>query len=151
MHSPLLPCALLPTTFFNLHSQPQLVCTAALCSCVTEASDSAVVLLQEDAHCAVLEVDPSNQTGFFGVFDGHGGQEVAKYCSLRMVCLHVLRASVELDSECSARVSRISKSVSSARLILNSSLVLAGTGADQHALISAGQASRGTEGCVSAY
>ncbi|KAK9805386.1 hypothetical protein WJX73_009935 [Symbiochloris irregularis] len=38
----------------------------------------------EDAHCAVLEVEPDNHTGFFGVFDGHGGQEVAKYCSLRM-------------------------------------------------------------------
>ena len=41
--------------------------------------------LQEDAHCAVLQVDSTTNTGFFGVFDGHGGQEVARYSSLRMV------------------------------------------------------------------
>lgn len=49
------------------------------------SSRSLLGCLQEDAHAAVLQIDPSTQTGFFGVFDGHGGQEVAKYCSLRMV------------------------------------------------------------------
>lgn len=64
--------------------------------CCTSGIDS-TGLLQEDAHCAVLEVDPENQTGFFGVFDGHGGQEVAKYCSLRMVCPHKLKGVVDFN------------------------------------------------------
>ncbi|KAK9790308.1 hypothetical protein WJX73_000789 [Symbiochloris irregularis] len=38
----------------------------------------------EDAHCAVLDLGSGEQTGFFGVFDGHGGPEVARYCSLHM-------------------------------------------------------------------
>lgn len=34
---------------------------------------------QEDAHIAVLDYD--TDISLFGVFDGHGGQEVAKYCA----------------------------------------------------------------------
>lgn len=35
----------------------------------------------EDAHSAVLDVDSKTRTGFFAVFDGHGGKEVAKFCA----------------------------------------------------------------------
>ena len=42
-------------------------------------------LLQEDAHCAVLDLDASSGTGFFGVFDGHGGKEVSRYAALHLV------------------------------------------------------------------
>lgn len=42
------------------------------------------VPLQEDAHSAVLDLDASTGTGFFGVFDGHGGKEVAKYAALHL-------------------------------------------------------------------
>ena len=34
---------------------------------------------QEDAHIADLDLGPSNKTQIFGVFDGHGGCEVAKF------------------------------------------------------------------------
>lgn len=34
----------------------------------------------EDAHAVVLDVD-QERTGFFGVFDGHGGKEVAKFAA----------------------------------------------------------------------
>ncbi len=34
---------------------------------------------QEDAHIASLDLGPSNKTQVFGVFDGHGGCEVAKF------------------------------------------------------------------------
>ena len=34
---------------------------------------------QEDAHIANLDLGPSNKTQVFGVFDGHGGCEVAKF------------------------------------------------------------------------
>lgn len=36
-------------------------------------------LSQEDAHSAILNFD--KQTAFFGVYDGHGGAEVAQYCA----------------------------------------------------------------------
>lgn len=40
---------------------------------------------QEDAHAAVLDVDGASRTGFFAVFDGHGGKEVAKFCAAHLV------------------------------------------------------------------
>ena len=40
--------------------------------------------LQEDAHSVVLDLD-SAKSGFFGVFDGHGGKEVAKFSALYLV------------------------------------------------------------------
>ncbi|KAF7488466.1 Putative protein phosphatase [Sarcoptes scabiei] len=36
---------------------------------------------QEDAHVARLHFD-GEDTAFFGVFDGHGGEEVSRYCAL---------------------------------------------------------------------
>ena len=39
---------------------------------------------QEDAHSVVLNLDNS-KSGFFGVFDGHGGKEVAKFSALYLV------------------------------------------------------------------
>lgn len=41
--------------------------------------------LQEDAHAVSLDVDGSTKTGFFGVFDGHGGKEVALFTAFHMV------------------------------------------------------------------
>ncbi|PNT68629.1 probable protein phosphatase 2C 21 [Brachypodium distachyon] len=35
----------------------------------------------EDAHAAILDLDGSQSTSFFGVYDGHGGAEVALYCA----------------------------------------------------------------------
>ena len=34
---------------------------------------------QEDSHITELDLGPSNNTQIFAVFDGHGGNEVAKY------------------------------------------------------------------------
>ena len=34
----------------------------------------------EDAHIAELELEVSKKISLFGVFDGHGGREVAAYC-----------------------------------------------------------------------
>lgn len=42
--------------------------------------------LQEDAHLAALDVD--GHSSVFGVFDGHGGREVAKFVALYLVRLH---------------------------------------------------------------
>ncbi|KAJ6218030.1 hypothetical protein RDWZM_009187 [Blomia tropicalis] len=38
---------------------------------------------QEDAHTALLDYD-ENGSAFFAVFDGHGGEEVSKYCSIHL-------------------------------------------------------------------
>ena len=38
----------------------------------------------EDAHSAILELEPHGGCAWFAVFDGHGGKEVAKYCALRL-------------------------------------------------------------------
>ncbi|KAB8087803.1 hypothetical protein EE612_012223, partial [Oryza sativa] len=35
----------------------------------------------EDAHAAILNLDDTTSTSFFGVYDGHGGAEVALYCA----------------------------------------------------------------------
>ncbi|XP_062227415.1 probable protein phosphatase 2C 42 [Phragmites australis] len=35
----------------------------------------------EDAHAIVLDLDAATATSFFGVYDGHGGPAVAKYCA----------------------------------------------------------------------
>ncbi|CAL5016091.1 unnamed protein product [Urochloa decumbens] len=37
-------------------------------------------LTMEDAHKAVLDLDARTSTSFFGVYDGHGGPAVARYC-----------------------------------------------------------------------
>jgi len=39
----------------------------------------------EDAHLAEVKLDPEGNTCLFGVFDGHGGAEVAKFCQRYMV------------------------------------------------------------------
>lgn len=35
----------------------------------------------EDAHKAILNVDKNTSTSIFGIFDGHGGKLVAKFCA----------------------------------------------------------------------
>mmetsp|Transcript_10982 Transcript_10982/g.20715 ORF Transcript_10982/g.20715 Transcript_10982/m.20715 type:complete len:386 (+) Transcript_10982:276-1433(+) len=39
----------------------------------------------EDAHLACVDAEVSNLTGIYGVFDGHGGREVAKFCANHML------------------------------------------------------------------
>jgi len=39
----------------------------------------------EDAHCATLGLAGDASMSIFGVFDGHGGREVAQYCQAHMV------------------------------------------------------------------
>ncbi len=36
----------------------------------------------------MLDLDASSGTGFFGVFDGHGGKEVSRYAALHLVPPH---------------------------------------------------------------
>lgn len=38
----------------------------------------------EDAHTTVDAMEESEDHAFFGVFDGHGGPNVAKYCGTRL-------------------------------------------------------------------
>ncbi|XP_037449869.1 probable protein phosphatase 2C 21 [Triticum dicoccoides] len=38
----------------------------------------------EDAHSTILDLDDSSSTSFFGVYDGHGGANVALYCAKRL-------------------------------------------------------------------
>ena len=40
--------------------------------------------LQEDAHVATLNFDGREDVAFFGVYDGHGGAQVAKFCAMHM-------------------------------------------------------------------
>ncbi|EMS46481.1 putative protein phosphatase 2C 21 [Triticum urartu] len=35
----------------------------------------------ENVHCTILDLDGSSSTSFFGVYDGHGGADVALYCA----------------------------------------------------------------------
>lgn len=35
----------------------------------------------EDAHTAILNVDPNTSTSIFGIFDGHGGKVVSRFCA----------------------------------------------------------------------
>ncbi|KAM0913027.1 hypothetical protein ACQ4PT_012404 [Festuca glaucescens] len=37
----------------------------------------------EDAHATILDLDHTGSTSFFGVYDGHGGANVALYCANR--------------------------------------------------------------------
>lgn len=48
--------------------------------CVGASSMQGWRVSQEDAHNAVIDYDPGKS--LFAVYDGHGGHEVAKYCSL---------------------------------------------------------------------
>ncbi|CAF2334493.1 unnamed protein product [Rotaria sp. Silwood2] len=52
---------------------------------------------QEDAHNAILDFD--NKTSFFAVYDGHGGAEIALYCSR-----HFPDFLKQLDSYCEGRL-----------------------------------------------
>lgn len=47
-------------------------------------SQHCLLRLQEDAHNVVLNLVDS-QRGFFGVFDGHDGKDVAKFSVLHLV------------------------------------------------------------------
>lgn len=40
--------------------------------------------MQEDAHVARLNLDGHPDRAFFGIFDGHGGAQVAKFCAKYM-------------------------------------------------------------------
>jgi hypothetical protein len=40
---------------------------------------------QEDAHATVLQLEADGRTALFGVFDGHGGKQVAKYVAQHLV------------------------------------------------------------------
>lgn len=40
------------------------------------------LIFQEDAHIVDLAFNNENNRALFGVFDGHGGREVAAYCGI---------------------------------------------------------------------
>lgn len=40
--------------------------------------------MQEDAHVATLNFGNREDVAFFGVYDGHGGAQVAKFCAMHM-------------------------------------------------------------------
>ena len=39
-----------------------------------------ILILKEDAHLVDLAFNGEQERALFGVFDGHGGREVAAYC-----------------------------------------------------------------------
>ena len=43
-----------------------------------------VCLAQEDAHVAMMNIEGHEDRALFGVFDGHGGAEVAKFCAAHL-------------------------------------------------------------------
>lgn len=49
----------------------------------------------EDAHLAEVQLQADSNTSLFGVFDGHGGAEVAKFCQRYMV--HEIQKLKEFD------------------------------------------------------
>ncbi|KAM0837172.1 hypothetical protein ACQ4PT_061838 [Festuca glaucescens] len=57
----------------------------------------------EDAHSALLDLD--NETAFFGVFDGHGGRVVAKFCA-KYLHSQVLRSEAYSSGDLGTAVHR---------------------------------------------
>jgi serine/threonine protein phosphatase PrpC len=52
--------------------------------CMQSLSNTALRMeniVQEDAHVAVLDLDGKEDAAFFGIFDGHGGPQVARFCA----------------------------------------------------------------------
>lgn len=55
-----------------------------------------VSTLQEDAHAVELDLDPATGAVLFGVFDGHGGRQVADLCAANVVGSRAVAGSVEM-------------------------------------------------------
>nr|CDS26069.1 protein phosphatase 2C [Hymenolepis microstoma] len=54
---------------------------------------------QEDAHSCILDYDPKRTASLFAVYDGHGGAEVAKYCSLHLPEFILSQSGYSTDGE----------------------------------------------------
>jgi Protein phosphatase 2C len=60
-------------------------CAALRCSSTPfQFQPHILTLVQEDAHVAALNFDGREDVAFFGVYDGHGGAQVAKFCAMHM-------------------------------------------------------------------